>query len=505
MNKIYLLALLVWCLAACHPEEFVVNPSTELPDPLTVNEIDHIIQNILHEEGGFDWSQVSDDVLWSALINSDSVLMIGYRPASQAEEAIPDLSTINIAEPAWQSAKEQLISVIDEKSEYASALLAQDETLPYFEVKTASLAAVQYLRSSPLVRYVEPASYYLQGETPSPNQRAASKLSCSYTDNASVPVADYQSISPNVKASWNLYPLGIAQAWNRSSGAGITVGLIDTGTSPNQPRLGSEFNDGLSQNRFIRKYGTFRGDGSADGCGHGTRMAGIIAAPRGDDGTAVGVAYNANLVAVRGASDVIIDSRSEKRGVADALKLLADRSDVRIISMSIGSLFSSGVVKDAIRYAYGKQKLIFCAAGTSTNFTTWVGVVFPARMSETVAVTGVREGSSYQRCNTCHTGSSVDFTMTMQRSDSDRNTLTLAEAGTGLSTVGGSSAATALAAGVAALVWSTDPSMSRGEVLQRLKEASDLYPSRNRKYGWGNINAYQAVTGGGAVAQAFDE
>jgi len=505
MNKICLLALLVWCLAACHSEEFVVSPSTELPDPLTANEIDYIIQNILHEEGDFDWSQVSDEVLWSALVHSDSVLMIGYQPASKTEKAIPDLSTINIAEPTWQSAKEQLITSILKKTDHTPVLLGQDETLPYFELKTTSLEIVGYLRSSPLVRYVEPASYYLQGETPSPNQRTASKLSCSYTDNASVPVADYHSISPNVKASWNLYPLGITQAWNRSSGAGITVGLIDTGTSPNQPRLGSEFNDGSSQNRFIRKYGTFRGDGSADGCGHGTRMAGIIAAPRGDDGTAVGVAYNANLVAVRGTSDVIIDSRSEKRGVADALKLLADRSDVRIISMSIGSLFSSGVVKDAIRYAYGKRKLIFCAAGTSTNFTTWVGVVFPARMSETVAVTGVREGSSYQRCNTCHTGSSVDFTMIMQRSGSNRTALTLPEAGTGLSTVGGSSAATALAAGVAALVWSTDPSMSRSEVLQRLKEASDLYPGRNRKYGWGNINAYRAVTGGGVVTKAESE
>ncbi|MEM9671974.1 MAG: S8 family serine peptidase [Bacteroidota bacterium] len=500
MKKIYLLTLLVGFLTACHSEDPLVNPPPELSDPFTTIEIDRIIQNILQEEGEFDWSQVSEEVLWSALVRSDSVLTIGYQPSS-TEETTLELSAINIADPTWQSAKEQLINEVIGQTERTSVLLEEDETLPYFEIKTASFAAVSYLRSSPLVRYVEPASYYLQSEEPTPNQRVASKISCSYTDNASVPTADYQNISPNVKAAWNLYSSGITQAWNHSTGASITVGLIDTGTSPNQPRLGSEFNDGLSQNRFIRKYGTYRDNNSADGCGHGTRMAGIIAAPRGDDGTAVGVAYNANLVAVRGTSDVIINSRSEKRGVADALKLLADRSDVRIISMSIGSLFSSGVVKDAVRYAYGKGKLIFCAAGTSTNFTTWTGVVFPARMSETVAVTGVREGGSYQRCNTCHTGSSVDFTMIMQRSDPDRTVLTLPEAGTGLSTVGGSSAATALAAGVAALVWSTDLSMNRSEVLQRLKEASDLYPSRNRKYGWGNINAYQAVTGGEAVAK----
>ncbi|MEM9834837.1 MAG: S8 family serine peptidase [Bacteroidota bacterium] len=495
-----LLLLVAYCFSACQSEEPIAEIFTTNPEPLTTAEIDLVIQNALHQNDGFDWSQVPDEVLWSALVQSDSVLTIGYQPTS-TDEATLDISTINITEPAWQAAKNQLVAEVNERTSQTAVLLGEDETLPHFEIKTASIAAVQYLRSSPQVRYVEPASYYLQNEVATPTGRVASKISCDYTDNESVPAQDFQSISPDVKASWNLYPSGITQAWSRSSGTGITVGLIDTGTSSNQPKLGNEFNDGLSQNRTIDKFGTFRGDGSADGCGHGTRMAGVIAAPRGNGGTTVGVAYNANLVAVRGTSDVIINQRSEKRGVADALKLLANRSDVRIISMSIGSLFSSGTVKDAIRYAYGKGKLIFCAAGTSTTVTTWTGVVFPARMSETIAVTGVREGSSYRRCNTCHTGSSVDFTMIMQRSDPDRNTLTLPENGSGLSTVGGSSAATALAAGVAALVWSTNPDMSRNEVIQRLKEASDLYPNRNRSYGWGNINAYEAVTGGGVVAK----
>lgn len=506
MHKSYLtlLFLVMYYLSACQSEEPIANIPIANPRLLTTVEIDRVIQNVYRQNNSFDWSQVSDEVLWSALVQSDSVLMIGYQPDNQASNTSLDLSVININDSHWQTAKEQLVKSVHQQTDRSLILLTEDETLPYFEIRTTSIAAVQYLRSSVQVRYVEPASYYLQSELAVPNGRVASKLSCSYTNNASVPSQDYQQISPDAKAGWSLYSADINQAWTQSSGAGITIGLIDTGTSPYQPKLGNEFNDGLSQNRFIHKYGTYKGDGSADGCGHGTRMASIMAAPRGSDGTPAGTAYNANLVAVRGTSDVIIDSRSEKRGVADALTLLANRSDVKIISMSIGSLFRSGTVSDAIRYAYGKGKLIFCAAGTSTTFTTWAGVVFPARMSETVAVTGVREGNSYQRCNTCHTGRSVDFTMIMQRGDSDRNTLTLPEAGTGLSTVGGSSAATALAAGVAALVWSTDPLMSRSGVLQRLKEAADLYPGRSRSFGWGNINAYQAVTSEGVVVQSSE-
>ena len=140
-------------------------------------------------------------------------------------------------------------------------------------------------------------------------------------------------------------------------------------------------------------------------------MAGTIAAPRTSNHSPVGVAYNANLVSVRGTGDVVINGGKEKTGVADALVLLGDRTDVRIISMSIGDVFTNSKVADAVRYAYGKGKLIFSAAGTSTSFTNWYGVIFPATMAETVAVTGIKEGGGYARCDVCHSGDKVDFTI----------------------------------------------------------------------------------------------
>ncbi|NRA51551.1 MAG: protease, partial [Phaeodactylibacter sp.] len=56
-----------------------------------------------------------------------------------------------------------------------------------------------------------------------------------------------------------------------------------------------------------------------------------------------------------------------------------------------------------------------------------------------------------------------------------------------------SSAATATTAGIAALVWATNPNQSRNQVLQRLKNASSNYPARSSNFGWGTINAAQAV------------
>ena len=221
-------------------------------------------------------------------------------------------------------------------------------------------------------------------------------------------------------------------------------------------------------------------------------MAGVIAAPRSSSGSSVGVAYNSNLVAIRGTGDVIINGGKEKTGVADALVYLGNRTDVRIISMSIGDVFSNSKVADAVRYAYGRGKLIFSAAGTSTSFTNWFGVIFPASMNETVAVTGIKE-SGYQRCDVCHSGSKVDFTVVMERTGTNRHPLTLAMSGNQPATVGGSSVATATAAGIAALVWAKNPGMSRDQVLTKMRNTADLYPNRSSSFGWGTLNAAAAV------------
>jgi subtilisin family serine protease len=223
-------------------------------------------------------------------------------------------------------------------------------------------------------------------------------------------------------------------------------------------------------------------------------MSGLAAGPRTNDGSTVGVAYQANLRSYRATSDVIINGSREKRGVRDALTSAGSHSGTKVISMSIGDVFSSGTVSDGIYYAYNRDKLILAAAGTSLSWTSWYGVIFPANMSETTAVTGIRDGNNMQRCNTCHDGSQVDFVAVMQRdSDSDRTSLTLSRDNDSPGYVGGSSAATATTAGIAALVWATNPGQSRNQVLNRMKNAASIYPGRDGNFGWGLIDANAAV------------
>jgi len=227
---------------------------------------------------------------------------------------------------------------------------------------------------------------------------------------------------------WNFPLHKINQAWSYSTGQGITIGVVDTGLSPNQSLLGSNFNNGLSSGRTVEKYGVFvnsfwrwsrKTDGPNDKCGHGTSMSAAATAPRNNVGLPVGVAYNANLISYRASGDVLLNSYHEQKGVARAITELGQRGDVKIISMSMGYVFTVNRIKDAVRYAYSRGKLIFCAGGTSTSLTNFTGVVFPASMSETVAVTGIEEGAGYDECDACHKGSTIDFTIIMERGNNN--------------------------------------------------------------------------------------
>ncbi|HQV36420.1 MAG TPA: S8 family serine peptidase, partial [Flavobacterium sp.] len=120
-------------------------------------------------------------------------------------------------------------------------------------------------------------------------------------------------------------------------------------------------------------------------------------------------------------------------------------------------------------------------------------VIFPAWMPETVAVTGIKEASTYQKCDVCHSGSEIDFTIMMQRSGSNNTVPVLSYYNNQADYVGGSSVATATTAGIAALVWAKNPSWTKAQVLTKMKQSSQFYPTKNSQFGHGIINALTAV------------
>ncbi|GGX21504.1 S8 family peptidase [Aquimarina muelleri] len=487
MKKIIILALGLTLVFSCSKENLNETEESgvqfsETQKLLSISEINRYIETELKQNNDVDWTKAPAVVLWSAVMHGGKVLSVGY---GEKGESFSTQKTSSL-----NNAKENIYRIIQsvEGASKSNSLVSEDEVLNVIEVQINSLKTIVELQKASKIRYLDPVGYgsYLEEDT-SNQQKSAG---CSQ-NNQTINSGDYRVISPNARLPWNFDIHKVPQAWNYSTGTGITVGLIDTGISASQNLLGNGFNDGDSNGRTVERFGTYTSSPN-DQCGHGTSMAGAIASPRNDDFMPVGVAYNCNLVAYRGTEDVVLNSYDERKGVSDALKALGNRADVKIISMSIGYPWSIGIVKDAVRYAHGKGKLVIAAGGTSTSFTNWYGVIFPANMSETVAVTGIKD-NGYNECDICHYGAKIDFTIVMEKAQSDKHVPVIGFNTGTQSYVGGSSVATATVAGIAALVWARNPSMTRAQVLDKLKKSGEFYPNRNSKFGYGNINALKAV------------
>ncbi|MEO0733115.1 MAG: S8 family serine peptidase [Bacteroidota bacterium] len=506
MHRILFCCALALAVFSCTEEALPTTtaPETDLQQvPLTKGEINKIVEaHLFATNDVFDWNEASDHVVWSALEVSDNQAALGYQPAGypNLNETIHE---IDVTAGAWKTTRDELVADLLSATERLTGssiseedlfVAPEDGVLPILEVKVLHPGVLTEFRKRPEVRYFEPSNY----RATDVDFRSGS--GCSGASSSSFSSGDRLSYD-GAYYPWNFDYMSIKQAWSRSQGDNIGIAIIDTGVYPEQNKLGSGFDDGDSGGRSIGKYGYYepswwssRRDGPDDRCGHGTQMAGLAAAPKIDNANTMGVAWKANLRSYRGTSDVIVNGSKEKRGVKNSLVHAGNHSGTKIISMSIGDVFSSGTVKDGVRYANNRGKLIMAAAGTSLSWTSWWGVIFPANMSETTAVTGIRTGSPMKRCNNCHDGDKVDFVAVMQRrNDTDRTSLTLSRYNNNPGYVGGSSAATATTAGIAALVWATNPGQSRAQVLDRMKRASSFYPGRDGNFGWGLVDANQAV------------
>lgn len=499
MKKCVFLLFAAFALSSCNNDDLQtssVESEMVQTDPLSARQINEKINETIKTKGRFSWNESSSHFLWSGIFQGNKIASIGFGNSKDDFDRSKSSDS--------ESLQNEILDVIQKyEGKKERVLLSSDEYLNQIDVYIEKQETVIALRKLKSIRYFEPADYrYFENENKLTGAAAKSSSSSGCgLESTALSSVDYTTVSPNAKAPWSFAKHNITSAWNYSTGAGITIGLIDSGVSFNQGLLSGSFNNGLSSGRTISKNGVYVDsvwpwssgyDGADDKCGHGTSMASAMAAPRNNLGQPVGVAYNANLVSYRAASNVVLDGYHEQEGVKLAFTALGNNTAVKIISMSMGHIFSVGKIEDGVKYAYSKGKLIFCAGGTSTSFTTFVGVIFPAWMPETQAITGVKENTSNQKCDVCHSGAEIDFTYQMERA-SGNNIPVLSYYNSQTDYVGGSSVATASTAGIAALVWSKNPSWTREQVLTKMRQSSTYYPTKNSDFGYGNINVLQAV------------
>lgn len=185
----------------------------------------------------------------------------------------------------------------------------------------------------------------------------------------------------NVPAVWDAYFVTVGDA---AFGYGVAVAVLDTGIDYRHPQLSGRVV------YCINTLGTRLYKGTdlskcADRNGHGTHVAGIIAASLDNVGVA-GVAPKVRLVAVKVLSDSGSGYYSDiAEGIVEAVK-----AGVKILSMSLGGSSDASVLRDASYWAYQQGAVQVVAAGNSGDgnpSTNNVG--YPARYSWVIAVAAV--------------------------------------------------------------------------------------------------------------------
>jgi hypothetical protein len=409
-----------------------------------------------------------DAELWKHIVHSGGIAVVGLKSAGAVRGTYRGEVLIDRAE--WLQARQAVATP------RGITVLAVDTLLPLVEVRISSEAALRAIRRHPLVDYVEPTRGMTEMD------QWASTGGCGW------PAAwggDWLIRPPGDGYSARFTAMRIPDAWGVASGRGVTIGSIDTGIATTQHELRGGFAGGSVPDRTVRHLFLSRFTSSDDACGHGTRMAGVLAAP--DDGRGViGVAWGANLVNVRHADGVANVSSSDARAAVRA----AGQANSRVVSMAWQSMNWFWQVSDEIRWWHHNRGVLFLAAAGTSGCGDLIpdsNVVFPAEMGEVVAVTGIAFPGGGVPCG-IHYGSQVELTAFLDVPTTGRFT-------GDVTSIGGSSNATGIVAGIAALAWEANPGLTRDQLRLRLQQSGAYHPNRHSSQGFGLVNAYRAVTG----------
>lgn len=282
-----------------------------------------------------------------------------------------------------------------------------------------------------------------------------------------------------------------------------TIAIVDTGIQHNHQDLAGRV---VAERNFAVGYPDTL---VSDRDGHGSHVAGIAAA-RGNNGLGVtGVAYGANikLINAKGCDlylfpGNVIQTSCPNSSTSNAIVWATDNG-ANVINLSLGgapnATAGSAAQRAALQYARARNVLPFCSTGND-NFP---GIGFPARFPECVAV----GATDWNDTRASYSNYSADIELSAPGGDGESlpngYSLILSVDGDGAEVVtnsyawlAGTSMATPQVTGLAALLIANGMT-NTNDVLERLKSSADDLgsPGFDNEFGFGRINAYQAVTG----------
>ncbi len=265
-------------------------------------------------------------------------------------------------------------------------------------------------------------------------------------------------------------------AWNLTLGnSSVLVAIIDTGIDTSHQEFIGKISS-LSYNAKTKNVGL---TSVVDDFGHGTMVAGVIAAIKGNNFGISGIAPLTQLLVIK-ANEPNEGSFSDS-SVIEGIYYAADHG-ANVINLSLGSPYANPLMKTALEYARSKNVIVVAASGNDSTSSPF----FPAAFDSTISVSAVDQLSNLATYS--------NYGDTISISAPGTNIYTTIR-GNSFSYGSGTSLAAPQVSGVLALMLAY-LDISDEEIIERLLlTSSDLGTlGQDASFGYGLVNSYDALT-----------
>jgi len=273
---------------------------------------------------------------------------------------------------------------------------------------------------------------------------------------------------PMFSSEWHLTKISAPAAWDTSTGSGVTIAILDSGVDGNHPDLSTKMVPGW--NFYDSNSNT------SDVYGHGTIVAGAAAAATNNSTGVASVAGGAKIMPMR-----VTDTTgyAYASSLAQGLTWAADHG-ARVASISFQGVAASATVQNAASYFRSKGGVVIVAAGNTGAQDNTAPSDLMTVVSATDSNDVIASWSTY--------GSFVDIA-------APGVSIYSTVKGGGYGAYSGTSMATPVVAGTAALILARRPDFAPAQVASTLySSATDRGPvGVDISYGHGRVNAAAAL------------
>ena len=198
--------------------------------------------------------------------------------------------------------------------------------------------------------------------------------------------ADFTPNDPLYFYQWHFPMIQMPSAWDKSSGAGVIVAVLDTGVAYEDYGPYVQAPD-LAGTTFVAGWDFVNEDWHPnDDESHGTHVTGTIAQTTNNAMGVAGIAYGAKIMPVK-----VLDwmGGGTDQWVADGI-VWAVNHGAQVLNLSLGGPSPSSVLEDVVNDAYDNGVTVVAAAGNHNWDVSNPGVSYPAAYENCIAVGAVR-------------------------------------------------------------------------------------------------------------------